>query len=85
MVPKANSVIEVTKPDRSVVISDGSILLESQATINGFIVSISLVVIPKSSSQMSRDKANACIREVETDRTASFVASDSGKTGLSMY
>ena len=84
MIPQANSVIEVTEPNGRVVISDGPILLKSQATIDSLVVSISFVVVPESSGQMGRDEADACIGKVKSNGTASFVAGDSGKTGLSI-
>jgi hypothetical protein len=41
------------------MVGDSSILLESQATVNCFVIAISFIVIPKSSSQMGSDEADA--------------------------
>jgi hypothetical protein len=41
------------------MVGDSSVLLESQATVNGLVISISLIVIPKSSSEMGSDEAYA--------------------------
>jgi hypothetical protein len=59
------------------MVGDGPILLEPQTTVNGLIVSISLIVISESSSQVGSDETDTRVREIETDRAASFVASDS--------
>lgn len=67
------------------MVGDGPILLEPQTTVNGLIVSISLIIIPESSSQVGSDEADTRVREVKTDRAASFVASDSRKASLSIY
>lgn len=59
MVAQTDSIVEVTKPDRGVMVGDSSILLESQAAVNSFVIAISFIVIPKSSSQMGSDEADA--------------------------
>lgn len=66
------------------MVGDSPILLEPQTTVNGLIVSISLIVVPESSSQVGSDKADTRVREIETDRAASFVAGDSRKASLSI-
>lgn len=59
------------------MICDRSILLEAQTPINSLVIPIPLIIVGKTCSQMSGDEANARVREVKTNGTASFVARNS--------
>lgn len=76
-VSQPNPIIEIPEPDYGVVICDGSIHLESQSPINSLVVSVSFVIVCKSSSKMGSNEADASVGEVETNGTASLVAGDS--------
>lgn len=50
LIPQTNAIIEVPEPNDRVVIFDCSILLESQAPIDGLVVLVSFVVVCEPSS-----------------------------------
>lgn len=73
LVVQPDAVVEVSKPYRSVVVCDRPVFLEAQAPVNGFIVSVPLIIVCESSSEMGCDETYAGVGKVETDGTATLV------------
>lgn len=82
VITETYAIVEITEPYDRVMIFDRPIPLESQAMADGFIISIPLVIVGKSSSKMCSDKTHSRVRVFEPDSATTFVASHSRKSGL---
>lgn len=77
LITQPNAVVKVTKPDHRVMIRNCSILLETQAPVDCFIISISFIVIGKPRCQMRCNQANAGIGDVKPNGTSTLVSGNS--------
>lgn len=73
LVAKPDAIIKIAEPHHVVVIINRSISLKPQALTNGFVVSVSFLVICESSGQMGGDEAQRGVGILESDRDCAFV------------
>ena len=57
VIAKTDSIVEVTEPNDSIVVINGSIPLEPKTVTDGTIVAVSLLIIRKAGGKMSCHKA----------------------------
>ena len=82
IIAETDPVVEVSKPDDSIMIFYGSVPLKSKAVTDRTVVSISLLVVSKTSREMGRDKKNPGGGIVHTNGYSAFVSSHSGHASL---
>ena len=83
VVAQANSVVEVSEPYDCIVVLDSSISLETEATANCPIVTVSVFEVGKTSGQVGGYKAYAGVRVLHAYGHRPFVSCHAGHASLS--
>lgn len=82
LVAQADAVVEVSKPNDSIMILYRPVPLEPQAMTNGLVIPITFLVVGESSCKMSSDEDNRSVGVLHTNSNSTFVSRHTGHTSL---
>lgn len=79
---ETDPIIKISKPNDGFMVLNCSVFLEPESVIYSLIVSVSLVVVCKSSGKMSRDETYPRVGVLKAYCTATFITGHSGEARL---
>jgi len=82
LVAQAYSVIEISKPDYSVMILDRSVPLKSQTMTDSLVVPVPFFIICEASRKMCGNEADRCVGIIHANGYCAFVTCYAGHAGL---